>query len=222
MTDTAEPKTAPLTARSRTASREVRRKQLIEATIEAIARHGLSGATMATVTRLANVSMGLVSFHFESKENLLLETLIYMADEHRAVWREKLSDPNLSPAERLAAVIDAHFHEDVCNESRIAVWFAFFGEARYREAYRNHISQYDQERTDAVAAQCRALMVDPATAEEAALNIESLADGLWLSLLLYPDWLSLEGARRQMQSHLAQTFPQHFSNSPSRPQECEA
>jgi hypothetical protein len=55
---------------SRAEAKAERRQQLIDATIEAIARFGLSGMTMGKVTEIAGVSVGLANFHFESKENL--------------------------------------------------------------------------------------------------------------------------------------------------------
>jgi TetR/AcrR family transcriptional repressor of bet genes len=52
-----------------------RRQQLIDATIRCIAQHGLSAVTMQMVTREAGLSVGIANLHFESKDNLLKETL---------------------------------------------------------------------------------------------------------------------------------------------------
>jgi TetR/AcrR family transcriptional repressor of bet genes len=51
------------------------RQKLIEATMEAIASEGFSGVTMAKVAEKAGLSRGIGNFHFQSKEQLLLETL---------------------------------------------------------------------------------------------------------------------------------------------------
>jgi TetR/AcrR family transcriptional repressor of bet genes len=63
----------------------VRRQQLIEATIESIAKFGISGTTMTTVTGFAGLSVGIVNFHFDSVENLFEETLFSLAAEHRDI-----------------------------------------------------------------------------------------------------------------------------------------
>ncbi|MEM9146387.1 MAG: TetR family transcriptional regulator C-terminal domain-containing protein [Pseudomonadota bacterium] len=210
--------------RPRTASREVRRRQLIEATIACIARHGLSGTTMAQVTGLADLSMGLVSFHFQSKENLLQETLIHLAEEHRTRWVQSLADSALDPAAKLAAVIDAHFHPSICNEEKIPVWFAFFGETRYRDLYRDKIAQFDGERTKIVEELCQELaaignlVIDP---HMVAQNLESLADGLWLSIMLYPRELNRLAAKQQVASYLNAVFPRHFDPWPGEWDETE-
>lgn len=200
--------------RRRTASKETRRRQLIEATIDSIAAHGLTGTTMATVTKLAGLSMGLVGFHFQSKENLMKETLMHLVTEHREFWISRLQDAAMPPAEKLQTIIEAHFHPSICTPKRIAVWFAFFGEERYRETYREAAARFDSERFEATEKLCWEIVeeggydgIDPG---DVAKTIECLADGLWLSLLLEPDFLSLRAARHQMQEFLIRTFPRHF------------
>lgn len=200
--------------RPRTASRETRRRQLIEATIASIATEGLSGTTMAGVTSRAGLSIGTVSFHFESKENLMKETLLYLVAEHRDFWRDRADEPGLSAAERLRAVIEANFQPEICTPDRIAVWFAFFGEARYREAYRKRVSHFDGERNAFVEAACAEIVaeggyrgVEP---KEIALALECFSDGLWLSLMLYPDWQSPPEAKKRITDYLARVFPAHF------------
>lgn len=200
--------------RPRTASRAVRRRQLIEATIVCIAEHGISGTTMAKVTQEAGLSMGLVSFHFESKENLLLETLLHLAEEHRARWHERLADSELAPEAKLAAVVDAHFDPAICNETRIAVWFAFFGEARYRAVYLEKIAHFDTERTAVVTELCAEIAGEGyqgVDIDEVTRNLECLADGLWLSVMVYPRWLTREAAHAQARSYLRHVFPRHFA-----------
>ena len=49
-------------------SREARRSQLIEATIETLAARGYARTTLTEVAKQAGLSHGLVNFHFETKE----------------------------------------------------------------------------------------------------------------------------------------------------------
>lgn len=209
----AQPRTAA--RQPRTASRAVRRRQLIEATIDSIAEHGLSGTTMATVTGQAGLSMGIVSFHFDSKENLLIETLVYLAQEHRDRWIEAVENAALAPQAKLTALIDASFQPEICTPRKLAVWFAFFGERRYREAYHDRCTGFDRERFAVIGDLCRRIIedgcydgLDPNAVTQ---SIETMTDGLWLSIMVYPDWLTREEGRRRMQSFMAQTFPRHFA-----------
>lgn len=135
-------------AKRRTAPKEVRRLQLIEATVHCIAERGISGTTMAAVTGHAGLSMGIVSLHFESKDNLLKATLTHLSQEVRSTWAGVMKDHTLSASEKLWAVAMSSFDPRIFNETLISVWFAFFGEARYRAFYRQIVDSFDDERAD--------------------------------------------------------------------------
>ena len=64
----------------RTAPRETRRRQLIDATMKCIARKGMGSTTLGDVASEAGLSQGIVNLHFESKDNLLKETLAALAN----------------------------------------------------------------------------------------------------------------------------------------------
>ena len=87
----------------RTASREVRRRQLIEATIDSIAERGFSATTLAAVTKGANLSHGIVNFHFTNKETLFIETLGFLAQEHYDHWHGAMKLAGPDPSKQLAA-----------------------------------------------------------------------------------------------------------------------
>jgi len=204
-------------AAPRTASREVRRRQLVEATIDSIARHGFSGTTMATVTGIAGLSMGIVSFHFQSKDNLLAETLMTLAEEHRDQWRQGIDRPGLSPTAKLLEIVDSHFHPEICTRRKLAVWFAFYGEARYRKAYRTKLTEIDTQRMEESERLCRRIIadggyqgVDPA---RVAKSLEGLYDGLWLNILMYPEAFTPAESRSQVIGYLATVFPRHFPSA---------
>ena len=82
------------------------RRQLIESTIKAIAAGGLHEATLTVVSDISGLSRGLVGYHFRSKEQMLKETLAYLADEYRNGWQATLTDPDASPEQRLLRLID--------------------------------------------------------------------------------------------------------------------
>ena len=198
----------------RTASREVRRQQLIQATIESIAKHGISGTTMNTVTKQAGLSIGIVNFHFESKENLLEETLRHLAEEHRHQWKSSVEKAGPSPRDRLLAIVDAEFHPKICSRKKLTVWFAFYGEAGYRKSYRKIMSSLDNERWEASHAICAELIrdggYDHLDAEDVAETIEGLFDGFCMSILIYPGEFTRDVARAKVRSYLATAFPRHF------------
>src|SRR5262245_26310324 len=66
--------------------KEARQKQLIEATISSIGRHGYAGTTLNHVAGAAGLSPGIVNFYFKSKDQLLAATLAKLADEYESIW----------------------------------------------------------------------------------------------------------------------------------------
>lgn len=198
----------------RTASKAVRRQQLIDATIESIAKHGLSGTTMTTVTREAGLSIGLANFHFSTKQNLLEETLRYLAEEHHKFWKKSYEKADLAPKAKLEAIVAAHFHPSICKRKKITVWYGFFGEAKSRGSYRTLVADIDSERLEMSAQLCAGIIkeggyenVDP---QNVAMTLEGLYDGFWLNILIYPKEFTRFDAMNRIGEYLAGVFPKHF------------
>lgn len=198
----------------RTESKEVRRRQLIDATIQSISKHGIGGTTMQTVTDIAGLSIGIVNFHFESKQRLFEETLVFLAREHHDQWHRAYEDAGLSARDKLQAIVDAHFHRKICSRKKLAVWFAFYGEAGRRRVYRKLIEDIDQERFEISIGLCAQIAKEGGyknmPPRQIANMLEALYDGLWLDILTYPDSYSRETARAHVHGFLAHVFPQHF------------
>ncbi|MCZ4353537.1 TetR family transcriptional regulator C-terminal domain-containing protein [Roseovarius aestuarii] len=201
-------------AAGRTASKEVRRQQLIDATIESIAKYGISGTTTTTVTRFAGLSIGLINFHFKNKETLLEETLRYLAQDHTAHWRKRIKAAGDDPAAQLRAQGESHFHPDICSRKKLAVWFNFYGEAQYRAAYRRIVAEMDDERWDTSLGLCAKLIEQGGygglNASDIADTLEGLYDGFWLNIMIYPDGFSRKKARARLLQYLCMVFPRHF------------
>jgi TetR/AcrR family transcriptional repressor of bet genes len=224
-TPTPTGKAARINAREgRTASRQVRRLQLIDATIDSIAKYGISGTTMTTVTGLAGLSVGIVNFHFDNKENLFAETLRFLAEEHRTLWREAIAAPGLSAAQKLLAIVDAQFDPLICNHKKLTVWSAFYGEAGYRVSYRKIMTAIDTERWEATRDICQAIITsaqdDHFNASDIADTLEGLFDGLCLNILIYPGDFTRKIAKARVQGYLCGIFPGEFEPPfPSEPRE---
>lgn len=203
----------------RTASKEERRKQLIDATITSIRKHGISGTTMTTITQTAGLSVGLANFHFKSKEILFRETLRYLAEEHHDQWKKSYEKADLAPQAKLMAIVEAHFHPRICSRKKIAVWYGFFGEAGSRASYRLLVNEIDAERRDLSTELCKQIIADggyaDADPDDITFTLEGLYDGFWLNILMYPGEFSRFDAIKRIQIYLAQVFPKHFDKPTS-------
>jgi TetR/AcrR family transcriptional repressor of bet genes len=207
-----------LVPRRRTAPPEERRVQLIQATIRSVADRGLADTTIATVAQEAGLSQGIVNLHFRSKEGLLTETLRYLADEYRSACQEAAAIGERSPVAGLTAMVELDFRRGICSRDKLAVWFAFWGERRFRPTYRRICAERDRSYDDMVRHVCARLCeeggygkVEPAVVAD---GLSALTDGLWLDLLVRPESMSRERARRIALSYLADVFPRHFSQPP--------
>ena len=207
--------TPPLT--SRKASRPVRRQQLIDATIVVLARKGYSALTVADVAKAAGLSVGIINFHFESKEKLLASCLTYLAEEYYRNWQGALATPGATAAEKLQMVILGDFNDKIFTPDKLAAWIAFWGETQGRPIYTEICSAYDDERAKAVGSLCEKIIKDggyklvPNTVMRA---LESLGDGLWLGVAAGNSQakftITASQARQALQATLVSFFPKHF------------
>lgn len=206
---------SPAVPATRTASKQARRVQLIQATIRSIAKHGLSETTIATVSREARLSQGIVNLHFQSKERLLVETLQYVTDEYRDTWERALAQAGPSTAQRLEALLKVDYHRSVFDRDKIAVWFAYWSETKSRPTYRKLCAErdrgYDTILTELVGTLIREGGYGPLDPAIVANGLAAMTEGLWLDLLVNPKDMNRDKACRILLTYLARLFPRHFS-----------
>ena len=204
------------------ASKETRRQQLIEATINSLAKRGYAETTMADISDGAGMSRGIVNFHFESKEKLLVATLQYMADEYSAHWRNALLRAGPRPAHQLAALGAADFERSICNNRKIASWWAFWGEAKSRPTYQALCGARDEAYQRQFVDLCASLRDEAGYAydpEVTALGLSAMLEGLWLRLMMGTERVTRESAMRTAMDYLAAVFPKHFPRLAARPKQ---
>ena len=204
---------------SRAASKAARRQQLIEATIKCISKRGMGGTTLGAVAREAGLSQGIVNLHFESKENLLNETLRSIAEEYKHQFEKTIACSGQGPAGKLLALMEMDLKPKVCDRRKLAVWFAFWGEAKAVPTYQKLCDTYDREYDEVIRELCREIIVDGAYTDVDAQTItdalSSMTDGLWLSCLISPKSWDRHAARDAVYSYLRGVFPKHFEYTPS-------
>ncbi|MFT4715605.1 MAG: TetR/AcrR family bet gene transcriptional repressor [Paracoccaceae bacterium] len=204
-------------AKRRTEPRDVRRKQLILAAMDSISKRGFSDTTLRHVTEKANLSHGVVNYHFASKEALYDATMEYLAREYYDLWTKNLDAAPADPKLQLTAIIASDFDKKICGHKKIAVWFAFWGQAKYRPNYLKISNVYDEERFEKIQEICVKLIKEGAypdlSAESATRTIECLSDGLWLSMMLYPSVTKPTQCLDDFMQALAGLFPKHFTGT---------
>lgn len=196
---------------ARDAIKEVRRVQLIEATIDCIARKGFSELTLAEVAETAKLSTGIVNFYFKSKDALLIATLNHMVEEYRRYWRGNVEAAPPSPAARITAMLEGDFQRLVANRKTVTVWYAFWGETRWRPEFVAVCQRLNREFQGVAAELFREIAGPARDAVLIAKGFSAMSDGLWLDMLINPKETDRETARRVVRAFLHGLFPEHFA-----------
>ena len=207
--ETPEPSDPP----PRKLPRDERRTQLIEATLSTIARLGYARTTMSEVARAAGLSHGLVNFHFRSKENLLLETLLYLAEEYRLNWTSALAAAGPSAPEQLFAFLRADFAPGICSPERLSAWCAFWGETQSRPIYQERCGANDEFYNDTLDALCRRMIDEHGYAgnpSRIGRILRVTVEGVWLDMMTMRAPYPPDEAMATVLTTLAAFFPRHF------------
>ena len=202
----------------RKAARDVRRTQLIAATIAVLARKGYAALTVADVAKEAGLSSGIVIFHFTSKDELLVAVLGFLAAEYRRHWEVQAQKAGPSAADRLKALLLSDFDVSVFTPEKLAAWIAFWGETQGRPVYDQICAGLDAERMAATEALCREMIDSAGYGLDPTLvmrSLEALCDGLWLGLAAngagHRGRVSSADAQKIIGAALAAFFPQHYA-----------
>ena len=189
------------------------RRRLIEATMKVIASEGFSGVTMAKVAEKAGLSRGIGNFHFQSKEQLLLETLRTLYKEFDDGWRNAVADAGSSPAEQIRGLIRTTLKPPIADYKKVAVWLAYWGEAPSRKNYLKICAAHDREWDAAVEKILKQMVDDEFNSHGMALakiaqSLTAMMDGFWVEYLIAGDRYSPDDAVKACYAYLASFFPE--------------
>ena len=110
----------------------IRRRQLIQATLETIDDVGLADATIARIAKRAGVSAGIISHYFGGKDGLLESAMRQILwDLGDAVARRRAQGVE-SPREHIRAIIDGNFDRSQVNQSVMKTWLAFWASSMHQ------------------------------------------------------------------------------------------
>jgi len=199
---------------SRVLAKERRRQQLIDATIKCISKRGLGSTTLADVAKEAGLSQGIVNLHFESKDNLLKETLRYLAEDYDFHFMQTMEKSPPEPSAKLLALMEMDLKPSVCDRRKLAVWFAFWGEVKAVSTYQKICAarekKYDDVLHDLTTAIIREGNYENIEATVTADALSALTDGMWLSCLVNPKEFDRGAALNAVVSYLRAVFPDHY------------
>jgi AcrR family transcriptional regulator len=169
-------------ARHTTAGRD-RQQRILDAVLQLLAGGGISAVSMRAVAREADVSLGLVNYHYEDKTSLIAAALRRIEEEDVALLEV---DAGMEPERRLRAalrrVADPRFLTTDYLSLRLQLWALARAHPDFEEINTRAQQRYRAGLADLVAAARPQLT--RAECRKRAADIDVIQNGLWLTALL--------------------------------------
>ena len=192
------------------------RQRLIDACITALHLYGPTGTTVARVVAIAKLSPGIVRFYFRSKAAMLVASLQFLATE----FEERVVTPvgalREHPALALQRLVELYLDPEIASPRKVAVWYAFWGEASARQEYLAICGQKDANFAALVHDLIDRMIVSSGRrhldSEAVALGLIGVLEMLWQGFA-FEDEASIDRAlaRRRCMAYLRSVFPREFS-----------
>ncbi|MCP4989530.1 MAG: transcriptional regulator BetI [Colwellia sp.] len=163
----------------------LRKKQLIDATLESVAQYGLQNTTIITISRIAGLSSGIISHYFGGKQGLIEATVKHLLEQLKIALLERVNKENLEPAKRLKMIIEANFTPLQRSVPATKTWLSFWAKSMHDPglARLQHINS--KRLYSNLLYSFRQLLNDD-SAIIAAKQTAAMIDGFWLRSALSP------------------------------------
>ena len=187
--------------------------KLISSAIKNISQKGIKETTMLDVSQGAGLSQGIVNFHFKSKELLLIETLKFVSNEYLESFQKCLVKSGSDPKKNIIAIIDNDFSKKICSRDKIALWFTFFSEVKFKPAYHQIYKERDlyyQRITEDIFRELINLEKSKISLINISNGLQALVMGLWLDQLEDPDTFNRKQAKQICFDYIKLNFPKQF------------
>lgn len=172
---------------------EIRRPQLIEATMEVIHEVGLANATVAMIGRQANISPSIINHYFGGKSGLIEATMrSVLKDLSLAVSERLQAIPKHQVSARIEAIVAGNFDSKQLAPKVVKTWLAFWAQAMHDPA----LARLQRVNEQRLVSHLRNELKSVVAVEQANIMAEAIAaliDGIWLRGALSP-----KGINRQM------------------------
>ena len=168
-----------------------RQARILEAVLGLLARHGISGVSMRSVAREADVALGLVNYHYADKTSLIRAALHRIEQQDIALVEPDLALP---PEDRLRAalrrVADPEFLTTEYLSLRLQLWSLARAHKDFEQINTEAQQRYRAGVAELIIAARPSLPKDECIRR--AADIDVVQNGLWLTALLGLDGASIE------------------------------
>ena len=197
----------------RLANKKSSNLKLISSTIKNLSKKGINELTMHDISSGAGLSQGIVNFHFKSKEILLIETLKFISNEYLHSFQKSISKSGNDPRKKIIRIIENDFSKKICTREKIAVWFTFFSEIKYKPAYHQICKERDlyyQSITEDIFLELIKKEKIKLSQKNISRGFQALIMGLWLDQLEDPDTFNRIQSKKICFEFIKSNFPNQF------------
>ncbi|MCP5073400.1 MAG: transcriptional regulator BetI [Rhodobacteraceae bacterium] len=156
----------------------IRRKALIDATIQEIGRTGSLDVTVGQIAKRAGMSSGLAHHYFGGKEQIFLAAMRYILTSFGENVRRELALAK-TPFERLEAIVSASFHPQNFEPEVVAAWLSFYVQAQTSPDAARLLRVYARRLHSNLVYNLRSLTND-VQAQRIAEGTASMIDGFYI------------------------------------------
>lgn len=189
---------------------EARRRQIVETAIATIAGRGSAQTTLADIAREAGISKGVISYHFDGKDELISEVLQALVREPAEFIKSQV-DRETTAAGRLEAYVRAFFDFMLEHRAHYVALVDLWGSAGVSEGREQfNIEAYEPSRrylVKIVESGKKSGEFRPVAAMTMAAVIQAAIDGVMLQWVFDPAGVDVPACRgeilQMIERHLA-------------------
>ncbi|WP_275777678.1 TetR/AcrR family transcriptional regulator [Paenarthrobacter sp. Y-19] len=179
------------TSTVKTGEQADRQTRILEAALELLSRHGISGINMRAVAREAGVALGLVNYYYEDKSSLI-RAVLHQIEEHDLllVEPEPASNPEEQLREALRRVADPGLLTTRYLSLRLHLWALAQADQEFAQINAAAFDRYLQGLAALIGNAVPGLSADECKAR--ADDVVVVQNGMWLTTLLGIDKAAIE------------------------------
>ncbi|WP_422757935.1 TetR/AcrR family transcriptional regulator [Paenarthrobacter sp. C1] len=179
------------TSTVKTGEQADRQTRILEAALELLSRHGISGINMRAVAREAGVALGLVNYYYEDKSSLI-RAVLHQIEEHDLllVEPEPASNPEEQLREALRRVADPGLLTTRYLSLRLHLWALAQADEEFAQINAAAFDRYLQGLAALIGNAVPGLSADECKAR--ADDVVVVQNGMWLTTLLGIDKAAIE------------------------------
>lgn len=196
---------------------EIRKEELIIATLRSIRKHGYVNSTINTIAEESGLSRGLINHYFESKEELLIFATKYYWQNVDDFFRHVVVSTRGGHFEKLLNAVYVSFLRDSgYNKMMVHYYSAACVTPSILEMHRDMWGRYRTsiERRISAVAREKNIALDTRLA---AITLTQLVDGLWLGNVMEESY-TREDCRKILRQWLCEQFGEDPENYPLTPE----